>query len=76
MNSALSQVFSWLIIPLFGAQNPTILDPEKQLSCAEECSRCSNSLETKDRRILSVFGPELSPLFLPARVRFPGNSLF
>jgi len=28
---------------------------EKQLSCAEECSRCNKSLETKDRRILSVF---------------------
>ena len=27
---------------------------EKQLSCAEECSRCNNPLETKDRRILSV----------------------
>ena len=28
---------------------------EKQLSCAEDCSRCGHSLETKDRRILSVF---------------------
>jgi hypothetical protein len=28
---------------------------EKQLSCAEECSRCSKSLEAKDRRILSVY---------------------
>jgi hypothetical protein len=27
---------------------------EKQLSCAEECSRCNKSLETKDRRILSI----------------------
>ena len=28
---------------------------EKELSCAKKCSRCSNSLETRDRRILSVF---------------------
>jgi hypothetical protein len=27
---------------------------EKQLSCAEVCNRCNQSLETKDRRILSV----------------------
>ena len=27
---------------------------EKQLSCAEECSRCHNPLTNKDRRILSV----------------------
>jgi hypothetical protein len=31
-----------------------IKDWEKQLSCAEECSRCNTSLKTKDRRILSV----------------------
>ena len=27
---------------------------EKQLACAEECNRCKKSLETKDRRFLSV----------------------
>jgi hypothetical protein len=27
---------------------------EKQLSCAEQCSRCDKSLTAKDRRFLSV----------------------
>lgn len=28
---------------------------EKELSCAEQCSRCNTPLKAKDRRILSVF---------------------
>ncbi len=31
---------------------------EKQLSCAEECSRCKKTLQTRDRRILSVIDHE------------------
>jgi hypothetical protein len=27
---------------------------EKELSCAQECSRCNKPLEAKDRRVLSV----------------------
>ena len=27
---------------------------EKQLACAQECMRCKNTLEAKDRRYLSV----------------------
>lgn len=31
---------------------------EKELSCANLCRRCQNPLETKDRRILSVYDHE------------------
>ena len=31
---------------------------EKQLACAESCGRCGNTLQNKDRRLLSVYDHE------------------
>jgi len=31
---------------------------EKQLACAENCGRCGQSLQNKDRRLLSVYDHE------------------